>query len=118
MLAEAPVASPAAMLFALLSSFDEASCHTEFNSRARGEKQNHDQERTHKREKNRLQTKPAKEKDDKSRSGNALRQDDDETLRASPQSHGSDLFRLKGREMLEEKGRYSTQFKHSYWCKS
>jgi hypothetical protein len=61
-LVEAPVASPAAMLFALLRSFDEASSHTEFNSRERGKKQNHDQERTHKREKNRPETKPAKEK--------------------------------------------------------
>jgi hypothetical protein len=61
-LAEAPAASPAAMLFALLRSVDEASSPTEFNSRARGEIQNHDQERTDKREKNRLQTKPAKEK--------------------------------------------------------
>jgi hypothetical protein len=78
-LAEAPVASPAAMLFALLRSFDEASSHTEFNSRARGEKQNNDQERTHKREKNRLHTKTRKGEDDKSRSGNALREDDDET---------------------------------------
>jgi hypothetical protein len=58
-LVEAPVASPAAMLFALLRFFDEASSHTEFNSRERGKK---NQERTHKREKNRLQTKPAKEK--------------------------------------------------------
>jgi hypothetical protein len=61
-LAEAPVASPAAMLFALLRSFDEASSHTEFSSRARGKKQNHDQEQPHKREKNRIQTNPAKEK--------------------------------------------------------
>jgi hypothetical protein len=61
-LAEAPVASLAAMLFALQRSFDEASSHTEFNSRARGEKQNHDQERTQERENNRLQTKPAQEK--------------------------------------------------------
>jgi hypothetical protein len=53
-LAEAPVASPAAMLFALQRSFDEASSNTEFNARARGEKQNHEQERTHKREKNRM----------------------------------------------------------------
>jgi hypothetical protein len=101
-LAEAPVASPAAMLFALLSSFDEASSHTEFNSQARGEKQNHDQERTHKREKNRLQTKTRKGEDE-SRSGNALREDDYETLRANPQSHGSDLFSVKGREMLGDK---------------
>lgn len=103
MLVEAPVASPAAMLFALLRSFDEASSHTEFNSGARGKKQNHDQERTQIREKNRLQTKTREGEDDKSRSGNALREDDDETLRANPQSHGSDLFSVKGPEILGDK---------------
>jgi hypothetical protein len=44
--------------------------------------------------------KTRKGQDDKSRSGNALREDDDETLRANPQSHGSDLFSVKGPEML------------------
>jgi hypothetical protein len=102
-LAEAPVASLAAMLFALLRSFDEASSHKEFNSRARG-KNTKPRPRSNRQTREKQNTEKTREgEDDKSRSGNALREDDDETLRANPQSHGSDLFSVKGPQMLGDK---------------